>query len=115
MMVGFKGVNLSQLPIVLILGYVFFLVVAWALQSFGVIPATTNLGIGFALLAAGLGMVAAYTIIVQKGLSLGFNQILTVVILAAILIGILYFLPKLAPTQFQAGIVSLQSMFSGGW
>ena len=110
-MVGLKGFDISKIPIIFILGYAAFWIVAFLLQQFGLIESGQNLGFGFAILAAALGMVLVYKIIVKEGLNLSFNSFLTIFILAGVLIGILAFLPGIVvPSPFQASISQFSTL-----
>ena len=108
-MVAFRGLQATQIGKILILGYLAFLVVTFTAQSFGIIDPKTNLGIGFPIIAAGIGMMAAYVIVVKKNLSLTFNEILTTLILGGILIGVMVYLPDFSPEVYEASISGLRA------
>ena len=113
-MVQFRGLSFGMIGRILIMGYIAFLVVVFSAQSFGWIEPKANLGMGFVIIAAGLAMLLVYTVIVKKGLTLSFNDFLTIFLLGAIVIGVLVFLPKLAPSTFQASLVQFQSIVGMG-
>lgn len=106
-MVRFAMVELGNLGLLIFAGYVVFVIVGYLLQAFGVVKQDLQLGAGFAILAAGLGMIAAFVIIVKKGFSLNVREIVVLIGVGAILVGILAFLPKLAPGIFQSGLEQL--------
>ena len=91
------------------MGIAILWVVTYALKQFGVISAAIKPGLGITLLAIALGLMAAYMIIVKKQFKLdGKEDILPLAITIAVVVGAVYFLPKLLPQIYSIGAIQLQ-------
>lgn len=108
-----SGLDIGKVGMVLFWGYIAFLIITLAAQSFGWIDPKANLGFGFILLIAGLGIALAYIIIVTKRLILSFNEFLAVIVVSGILIAILVFLPQFAPDTFSTSLQQFQIAVMG--
>ena len=102
------GFDATKIGLFIFVGYIGVIVFTKLLETFGVIAPKANLGVGFIFIGAGMGMLLVYTVIVKKGLSLSFNEILVMGLLAGIVIVILAFLPTLAPGSFEASLTQFR-------
>ncbi len=86
-------------------------IVTYVLTQLDVIKADFKPGGGITLLAIALGLITAYTFIVKRGL--GFNlkeDIIPIVLIGALVVGAVYFLPKLLPEMYSIGTVQIQGL-----
>ena len=84
--------------------------VTYLLNKFGVITAEFKPGGGITLLAIALGLVVAYMFLVKRSAELTKDDILPLVLTGALVVGAVYFLPKLMPEMYSIGAVQIQGL-----
>ena len=83
--------------------------VTTVLQQFDVIQSEIKVGLGVTILAIGLGLMAAYMLIIKKEFRLEKMDYVSLVLALAVVVGAVYFLPKLLPDLYSIGVLQVQA------
>ena len=93
------------------IGLAIIWITTYLLRQLGVITAEFKPGGGITLLAIALGLVVAYAIFVKKGTGFDLKEdLIPLVLTGALVVGAVYFLPKLMPEMYSIGTVQIQGL-----
>lgn len=85
-------------------------IVTYLLNKLNIIEANFKPGGGITLLAIALGLIVAYMFLVKRSAELTKDDILPLVFTAALVVGAVYFLPRLLPDLYSIGTVQIQGL-----